>query len=119
MKALWCCCWLLLATLAPRGLRSTAFVRAAICLIIILILAVTSKIAFPPDDYYAGAFMRAALHFFDLEIFKVRVVVDIAGGVIAYGAYPGAAVISGHRGGLASMRSEILLGLLFRLLAVL
>ena len=43
----------IVATLAPRGLRSTPFVRAATCLIIILIVATISKIAFPPDDYYA------------------------------------------------------------------
>jgi hypothetical protein len=42
----------IVATLAPRGLRSTPFVRAATCLIIILIVATISNFAFPPDDYY-------------------------------------------------------------------
>jgi hypothetical protein len=74
------------ATLAPRGLRSTSFVRAAICLIIILVMAAISKIAFPPDDYYASAFWRAALHFFDLEVFKVRVVSLLLAALTAYGA---------------------------------
>ena len=60
------------ATLAPRGLWSATFVRAAISLMIVAILAAAAKIILPPDDYYAGAFLRAALHFFDLEIFKVR-----------------------------------------------
>ena len=74
------------ATLMPRGLWSATFVRAAISLTIILILAAATKIALPPDDYYAGAFLRAALHFFDLEIFKVAVVLLLLAAVLAYGA---------------------------------
>ncbi|HWL75080.1 MAG TPA: hypothetical protein VNQ74_14515, partial [Burkholderiaceae bacterium] len=74
------------ATLAPRGLRSATFVRAAISLPIIVILAAVAKIVLPPDDYYADAFLRAALHFFDLEIFKVEVVLVLLAAIIAYGA---------------------------------
>src|SRR4029077_18485878 len=73
------------ATLALRGLWSATFVRAAISLMIIVILASVAKIVLPPDDYYTDAFLRAALHFFDLEIFKIEVVVLLAA-VIAYGA---------------------------------
>ena len=58
--------------------------RAAISLIIILTLAATSKIILPPDDYYADAFLRAALHFFDLDIFKVKIVLLLLAAVIAY-----------------------------------
>src|SRR6476620_10136680 len=39
----------IVATLAPRGLRSTAFVRAAISLMIIMVLAAAAKIVAPPD----------------------------------------------------------------------
>ncbi len=74
------------ATLTPRGLWSATFVRAAISLLIIVILAAATKIALPPDDYYADAFLRAALHFFDLEIFKVGVVLVLLSAVIGYGA---------------------------------
>ncbi|MBR1278363.1 hypothetical protein [Bradyrhizobium sp. AUGA SZCCT0283] len=74
------------AMLTPRGLWSATFVRAAIILMIIVILASVSKIALPPDDYYADAFLRAALHFFDLEILKVGVVQLLLAAVIAYGA---------------------------------
>jgi hypothetical protein len=74
------------ATLTPRGLSSATFVRAAISLTIIVILAAAAKIAVPPDDYYADAFLRAALHFFDLEIFKVGLVLVLLTAVIAYGA---------------------------------
>jgi hypothetical protein len=76
----------MLATLAPRGLRSTAFRRSAANLIVIIMLAVASKMLFPPDDYYADAFMRAALHFFDPAIFQVAVVVELLAAVIAYAA---------------------------------
>ena len=60
--------------------------RAAISLAIIVILAAAAKIALPPDDYYADAFLRAALHFFDLEIFKIGLVLVLLTAVIAYGA---------------------------------
>jgi hypothetical protein len=74
------------ATLTLRGIWSATFARAAICLTIIAILAAIAKIAFPPDDYYADAFLRAALHFFDLEIFKVPVVLVLLAAVLTYGA---------------------------------
>src|SRR5207245_141747 len=74
------------ATLTPRGLSSATFVRAAISLTITVILAAAAKIAVPPDEYYADAFSRAALHFFDLEIFKVGLVLVLLTAVIAYGA---------------------------------
>ena len=73
------------ATLAPRGLWSATFVRAAISLMIVAILAAAAKIVLPPDDYYAAAFLRAALHFFDLEIFRVEVVLVLLAAIIAYG----------------------------------
>jgi hypothetical protein len=40
----------IVATLAPRGLRSPPFVRAMISLTIILLLAAATKIMLPPDD---------------------------------------------------------------------
>jgi hypothetical protein len=73
-------------TLAPRGVWSATFVRAAISLLIVAILAAAAKIILPPDDYYAGAFLRAALGFFDLEIFRVEVVLVLLAAIIAYGA---------------------------------
>jgi hypothetical protein len=76
----------IVATLAPRGLRSFQFVRATIGLNAILILAAASKFVFPPDDYYSGVLLRAALHFFDLEIFKVEVVLLLLAALTAYGA---------------------------------
>lgn len=76
----------IVATLALRGLRSMIFVRAAISLMIILLLAAAMKIVAPPDEYYADAFLRAALHFFDPGIFKVNVVLVLLATIVAYGA---------------------------------
>ena len=78
-----------LATLAPRGLRSAPFRRAVANLIVILLLAVASKFLLPADDYYADAFMRAALHFFDPAIFSVSIVVALLAAVVAYGVMLG------------------------------
>lgn len=76
----------IVATLALRGIRSMIFVRAATMLMIILLLAATAKIVAPPDEYYADAFLRAALRFFDPGIFKVNVVLVLLATVVAYGA---------------------------------
>jgi hypothetical protein len=75
----------ILVTLVPRGLLSASFLRSLIGLIVILLLAAASKVALPPDDYYAGVLLRAALHFFDLEIFKVEVVLLLLAALTAYG----------------------------------
>jgi hypothetical protein len=77
--------FVIVATLAPRGLRSPTFLRAMIVLSLTLILATASKVVLPPDDYYAGVLLRAALHFFDLEIFKVEVVLLLLTALTAYG----------------------------------
>jgi hypothetical protein len=76
----------IVATLAPRGLRSMVFVRGAINLMVIMLLAAAMKIVAPPDEYYADAFLRAALHFFDPGIFKVNVVLVLLVTVATYGA---------------------------------
>jgi hypothetical protein len=77
--------FVIVATLVPRGLRSPLFLRAMIGLILSLILAIASKFVLPPDDYYAGVLLRAALHFFDPEIFKVEVVLLLFTTLTAYG----------------------------------
>ena len=48
-------------------------------------MAVGSKFVLPPDDYYAGVLLRAALHFFHPEIFKVQVVLLLLTTLTAYG----------------------------------
>lgn len=63
-----------IATVLPRGWRGAGLQRAAAIFLVVLALAIASKILLPPDDYYAGVLMRAALHFFDLSIFHVSIV---------------------------------------------
>jgi hypothetical protein len=77
--------FVIVATLAPRGLRDPRFFRAAICMILVFILAAASKFVLPPDDYYAEVLLRAALHFFDPEIFKVEVVLVLLAALMTYG----------------------------------
>ena len=76
----------LLATLAPRGIRNTPFQRGIANLFVIVILAAASKIFVPPDEYYADAFVRAALNFFDPAIFNVAVVVELLSAIVIYAA---------------------------------
>jgi hypothetical protein len=75
-----------LATLAPRGFRSTHFRRGVANLFVIVILATASKIFLPPDEYYADVFVRAALNFFDPAIFSVAVVFELLSAIVIYAA---------------------------------
>jgi hypothetical protein len=78
----------IVATLAPRGRRNTAFLRAAAALAVVLVLSVAVKIFVPPDEYYAGVLVRAARHFFDPAIFQVSIVslllATLAGYVVVF-----------------------------------
>ncbi len=76
----------IVATLVPRGFRSFQFKRGMICLGVILPLALASKLALPPDDYYAGVLLRAALHFFDLDIFREPIVLLLLATLVSYAA---------------------------------
>jgi len=76
----------IVTTLALHGLRSFPFVRGGVGIVVIIILAAASKVVFPPDDYYAGVLLRAALHFFDLGIFKVEIVPLLLAALAGYGA---------------------------------
>ena len=75
----------IVATLALRGWRDASFLRAAAVLAVVLALAAAAKIMLPPDEYYAGVFLRAALHFFDPTIFQVRIVVLLFAALAGYG----------------------------------
>jgi hypothetical protein len=75
----------IVVTLALRGLRDTSFLRAAAVLVVVLAVATAAKIMLPPDEYYAGVLLRAALHFFDPTIFQVRIVVLLFAVLAGYG----------------------------------
>lgn len=74
----------ILGTLALRGLRGKVLLRGVLSLTIVMTLAIAAKVFFPPDAYYADAFVRAALHFFDPELFKVEVVVSLLSTIATY-----------------------------------
>jgi hypothetical protein len=73
-----------LATIALRGPRSPAFLRGAAMLFVIVVLSIVSKILLPPDEYYADAFVRAALHFFDPALFTVEIVIELLAAIAVY-----------------------------------
>ena len=74
----------IVATLAPRGRRDASFLRAAAALAAVLVLSVAVKIFVPPDEYYAGVFVRAARHFFDPAIFQVSIVLLLLATLVLY-----------------------------------
>jgi hypothetical protein len=71
-------------TLALRGLHNAYFRRASWALIAALTIWLAVKIVLPPDEYFAGALERAALHFFDLSIFQMNVVLLLLATAIGY-----------------------------------
>jgi hypothetical protein len=75
----------IVATLAMRGLHDALFLRAAAILIVVMAAYAAIKIIIPPDEYYAGVLLRAALHFFDLKIFEVDIVALLFGTMVVYG----------------------------------
>src|SRR5262249_20139221 len=71
-------------TLAFRGLFNPYFLRASTAFAAALTIWLAVKVVFPPDDYFADALMRAAMHFFDLTIFQINVVVLLLAALIAH-----------------------------------
>jgi hypothetical protein len=71
-------------TLALRGLRDTFFLRAVGALLAALTIWMAVKIIFPPDNYFADALMRAALHFFDLTVFQIGLVLLLVTTLVSY-----------------------------------
>src|SRR6266436_4391821 len=75
----------IVASLAPRGWRDASFLRAAAILVVVLAMSAAAKILMPPDEYYAGVLVRAALHFFDPSIFQVPIVLLLFATLAGYG----------------------------------
>jgi hypothetical protein len=71
-------------TLALRGLSDTLFLRAVGALLAALIIWMTVKVIFPPDDYFADALMRAAWHFFDLAVFEISLLLLLVTALVGY-----------------------------------
>ena len=67
-------------------------------------MAAAAKIVLPPDEYYAGVLLRAALHFFDLTIFQVGVVVLLFAVLAGYGIMLPGAFAAGAGQGISLCR---------------
>lgn len=76
----------ILATLSLRGLRHPDFVRTAYVLMAIMPIWVGVHAAFPPDAYYSGVYLRAALHFFDATILTYGIMLLLFGALAGYAA---------------------------------
>jgi hypothetical protein len=76
----------IMATLLLRGARDPAFLRAAGALFVAMAIWTAVKVAFPPDDYFAGVYVRAALSFFDEALLSSRLVLLLLAAIGGYGA---------------------------------
>ena len=74
----------IVATLAMRGMRDAAFLRMAGALLVIMAIWAAIKATFPPDDYFAGVYVRAALGFFDVGILRSDLVLLLFGAIAGY-----------------------------------
>ena len=75
----------IVATLALRSLRDASFMRGATAFIAALTVWVAVKLLLPPDEYFAGVLIRAALHFFDPAIFEVNLFRLMLAALAGYG----------------------------------
>ncbi len=75
----------IVATLLLRGLRHSAFLRAAVALFVAMAIWLAVKVAFPPDDYFADVYVRAALSFFDDALLSSRLVLLLLATIVGYG----------------------------------
>ena len=71
-------------TLALRGPHNPNFRQAGLALIAALTVWLAVKIMLPPDEYFADALVRAALHFFDLGIFQTDIVLLLLATILGY-----------------------------------
>ena len=75
----------ILTTLALRGVRDAAFVRAAGVFLVVLIIWAVVKTTLPPDDYDGPMMRRAALLVFDIAILTRPLLLLVLGALASYG----------------------------------
>ena len=75
----------IVATLALRGLRDGAFLRALGVLGAALTVWAAVKVMLPLDDYFATVYVRAALDFFDVSLLHSALLLLLVGAVAGYG----------------------------------
>lgn len=74
----------IVSTLALRGLGDAFFLRAVGALLAALIIWMAVRVIFSPDDYFADVLMRATLHFFDLTVFQISLVLLLVATLVSY-----------------------------------
>ena len=75
----------MLLTLALRGLRDAAFLRATAMSFVVVSIWAAVKTAFPPDDYIVDVMHRAALNFIDVgNLWRSDLFLLLAGAVAGY-----------------------------------
>jgi hypothetical protein len=75
----------ILVTVALRGLKDPALLRAAGAIVVVLLVWFAVKMALPPDDYTAGVMHAAAFNFIDVtELAKSPLFALLAGVLAAY-----------------------------------
>jgi hypothetical protein len=75
----------ILATVALRGMRDPALLRAACALLLVMAVWAYVKETLPPDSYFAGVLPVAALNFIDLSILACPVSVLLLTALAGYG----------------------------------
>ena len=76
----------IVATLLPLGMRDRAFLRASAGFVLAVAVWLAVKTELPPGDYFAAVLVRAALDFFDPDIFTCDLVLLMGGTLVLYGA---------------------------------
>lgn len=75
----------IVATLALRGMRDVAFLRAAGALAAAMAIWALVKAMFPPGPYFASVYIRAALGFFDIGILHDDLLKLLSAVIAGYG----------------------------------
>jgi hypothetical protein len=74
----------ILAVLSLRGWDDAALRRAVPCLVAAAALWLALKLLLPPGAYFAEVYVRAAEHFFDMDLLTSRIVLVLATALAGY-----------------------------------
>lgn len=77
----------ILFTLALRGLRDAALLRATLIFFVVVLISAAARVELPPDDYIVGVMHRAAFNFIDVRnLAASELFLSMAGAVAGYAA---------------------------------
>lgn len=74
----------ILATLLLRGTRDPAFLRASVSLTVAIMIWVAVRVIWPPGPYFADVYVRAALDFFNIDIFRSNLLLLLIAAIAAF-----------------------------------